>query len=951
MPKSRPKLTPKLTGKRKVKLRSAPATSSRTSSALPASPRSRSAKPKGLAKLAPSNIIAWAKTPKGKRIVVGTAAACLATLFALFLWFSKDLPSPNKINARLNAQTTKIYANDGQTLLLEVYGDKNRSLIEFNEMPKSIKDATIAIEDKDFYKHGAFSVQGLGRAFYYTIFKRNTQGGSTITQQYVKNALLTDERSVSRKIKELILAIEIEQLYKKDDILKLYLNEIPYGSTAYGVQAAAKTYFGKDAKDLTLAQSALLAAMPQAPSYYSPYGPNKAVLIRRQHKVLSNMAEQKYITKAQADAAMKEDILAQLVPYRPYANVTAPHFVQYVREQLENEYGIKRVNEGGLKVITTLDISKQKIAEDAVAKGMAGVRRANGSNAALVAADPTTGEIQAMVGSYDYGDQDFGSFNAATANRQPGSSFKPIVYSTLFKKNYGAGTTLYDVPTDFGGGYKPTNYTLRNYGVVSVRQALASSLNIPAVKALYLAGLDNSLQTAKDLGITTLDAKNDYGLSLTLGSGEVKLTEMVEAYSTFATEGKHHDQVSIRKVTDSSGKVLQESKPKDNKGKQVLDPQIAYLISSIISDNGARCSLGTFPCANPLTLSDRPVAAKTGTTNDFKDAWTMGYTPGVTVGVWAGNNNNQPMNQASSIVAAPIWQTYMSAVTKGTPVEQFKRPSGIKEVTLDANTGKAPSAGTKKTRTDIFPSWYVVPQPSNDQQAKIDKVSGKLATECTPADAIDTITAGLINAEVPPTDISYARWQPPVSALAASLGMSGGSIPNEKDDIHSCGDAKPTVVVSTDKSTGASFTITAAVSSGRYPANKVIFYMDGAEIANQNIGGSGSYPFEYTPTTTGSHQFSAKVIDSALYSDTSNTVNVTTTTASAPTINLSCALSSCTANVVGGAAPIYMRIYYDNVAFGPAVSGSSHTWSGWNSSKTAKLVVTDANGTYNKYFP
>ena len=935
-----PKLPIKSTKRRKVK--------NRSKATLASAAKPRSIKPKGLAKLAPKNILAWAKTKQGRRIILGGLAIGLGLLLLVFLWFSKDLPSPNKINARLNAQTTKIYASDEKTLLLEVYGDKNRSLIEFDQMPKAIKDATVAIEDKDFYKHGAFSIQGIGRAFSGVLFGVNRGGGSTITQQYVKNALLTDERSVSRKIKELILAIEIEQLYKKDDILKLYLNEIPYGSTAYGVQAAAKTYFGKDAKDLTLAQSALLAAMPQAPSYYSPYGPNKAILLKRQQRVLSNMAAQGYITQSQADAATKEDILSQLVPYRPYANITAPHFVQYVREQLENEYGIKRVNEGGLKVITTLDIEKQKIAEDAVAKGMPGVRRASGSNAALVAANPKTGEIQAMVGSYDYGDQEFGSFNASTAERQPGSSFKPIVYSTLFKKNFGPGTTLYDVITDFGGGYKPTNYTLRTYGVVSVRQALASSLNISAVKSLYLAGLDNSLKTAKDLGITTLDAKNDYGLSLTLGSGEVKLTEMVEAYSTFAAEGTHRDQLSIRKVTDAGGKVLQDNKPKEDRGKQVLDPQIAYLISNILSDNGARCSLGTFPCSNPLTLGSRPVAAKTGTTNDFKDAWTMGYTPSVALGVWAGNNNNKPMNQASSIVAAPIWQAYMSAVTKDTPVEQFKRPSGVKEVTLDANTGKAPSPGTKKTRTDIFPSWYQVPQPSNDQQAKIDKVSGKLATECTPADAIETISAGLITAEIPATDISYARWQPPVSALAASLGMSGGSLPTEKDDIHNCSDTKPVVSLATDKSSGSNFTLTASVASGTHTANRLTFFMDGTEIGSQNISGSGSYSIDYSPSSTGSHQFSAKVVDAALYSATSNTVSVTAT--AAPSISLSCAVNSCSGVVTGASNPVFMKLYYNDV--GQATkSGSVNSWLGWSSGIAVKLVVTDANGTYNKFFP
>ncbi len=930
---------PKLSKGRKVRYRDSSPINSKLKTAAG---NKRVAKIKGLAKLKPKNIWAWVKTPKGRRTVIGLGAAGLGMILLVFLWFSKDLPSPNKINARLNAQTTKIYASDEKTLLLEVYGDKNRSLIEFNEMPKSIKDATVAIEDKDFYKHGAFSIQGLSRAVYYTVFKRNTQGGSTITQQYVKNALLTDERSVSRKIKELILAIEIEQLYKKDDILKLYLNEIPYGSTAYGVQAAAKTYFGKDAKDLTLAQSALLAAMPQAPSYYSPYGPNKAILLRRQRRVLDNMAEQKYITKAQADAAKKEDILAQLVPYRPYANITAPHFVQYVREQLEAEYGIKRVNEGGLKVITTLDVGKQKVAEDAVAKGMAGVRRANGSNAALVAADPKTGEIQAMVGSYDYGDQEFGSFNAATAERQPGSSFKPIVYSTLFKKNYGAGTTLYDAVTDFGGGYKPTNYTLRTYGVVSVRQALAGSLNIPAVKALYLAGLDNSLKTAQDLGITTLDPKNDYGLSLTLGSGEVKLTEMVEAYSVFASEGRKRNQVAIKKVTDQTGKVLQENKSKDNKGKQALDPQIAYLISNILSDNSARCSLGTFPCANPLTLANRPVAAKTGTTNDFKDAWTMGFTPGVVVGVWAGNNNNTPMNQASSIVAAPIWQSYISAVTKDTPVEQFKRPSGIKDVTLDANTGKAPTPGTKKTRTDIFPSWYQIPKSTGDQEAKIDKISGKLATECTPQEAIETMSAGLITAEVPPTDISYARWQPPVSAIAASLGMSGGSLPTQKDDVHDCGDTRPAVTVTTDKSTGTTFAVTANVVSGRYPANRLIFYIDGTEISSQNIGGGGSYTIEHKPTSAGSHQYSAKVIDSVLYSGLSNTVSVAAV--AGPTVSLNCTLASggrCIATISGGSGNYSAAFYFNNVLQNTDSSAPYQSSPGWSSGVPASVKVTD----------
>lgn len=898
----------------------------------------------GLAKLHPKNI--WESLHHKKTwIRIGQVAGVFLILVILvFAWFAKDLPSPNKINARLSAQTTKFYDRSGQHVLMEVFGDKNRSLIEFDQMPQSVKDATVAIEDKDFYKHGAFSIPGIMRAFYYTIFKRNTQGGSTITQQYVKNALLSNERSLARKIKELILSIEIEQVYKKDDILKLYLNEIPYGSTAYGIQAAAKTYFDKDAKNLTLDESAMLAALPQAPSYYSPYGQHKEALVARQHKILDLMAEQGYISKDQAKEAKETDTLAKVKRQNLYANVYAPHFVQYVREQLEEKYGVKKVNEGGLKVITTLDYDKQKIAEEAIDNNMKSVVAYGGSNAALVSADPKTGEVLSMVGSHDYSDPKYGNFNVAIAKRQPGSSFKPITYATLFKKNYGAGTTLYDVTTDFGGGYKPRNYTGRTYGVQSVRTSLASSLNIPAVKALYMAGIPESLSTAKSLGINTLNRPvSDYGLSLTLGSGEVRLTEMVNAFSVFPEKGAHRKPVYTLKITDGTGKVIEENKPENNKGKEVLDPQIAYMINSILSDNGARSALGVFPANNPLTLGSRPVAAKTGTTEDYKDAWTMGYTTRVVTGVWAGNNDNRPMTQAASIVSAPIWQDYMKKVTTNDPIEDFEKPNGIKTVALDADTGKLPTNATKKQRSDIFPSWYQPPKPSDTISAKIDKVSGKLATECTPADAIEERTVGVMNAEIPSTDPAYSRWQPPVAALAASIGYSSGGLPTDKDTIHKCGDIKPSVSLSVNPSSGSTFTLTANVTPGTFAPTQLLFFMDGAQIANVATGSSGgTYSIVHTPSSTGSHNFSAKVIDNGLYSGTSNTVNVTVTSGVSIS-NFNCIGSICTvsASPSSGASINSVRISFNGGGFVDVFPSFSRSGFGGG---FASAVVRDSSG-------
>lgn len=861
-------------------------------------------KAKGLAKLHPKHVFKVLTSKKALKVYGITIAIGILAIAGIFLWFAKDLPSPNKINSRVSAQTTKIYDRTGEHLLIEVFGDKNRSIIEFDQMPKCIKDATVALEDKEFYKQGAFSLAGIARAFQGVLFRDASRGGgSTITQQYVKNALLTNERTFERKIKELILAIQIEQLYKKDDILKLYLNEIPYGSTAYGIQAASKQYFGIEAKDLNLGQCAMLASLPQAPTYYSPYGQNKLALMNKKDRVLDLMVEQGYLEKDKAEEAKKIDVLAQLKPYNPYANIQAPHFVQYIREKLEEKYGIKRVNEGGFKVISTIDLNKQNFAQETVANNIDSVRRYGGSNAALVSADPTNGQVLAMVGSYDPNDQDFGSFNVASSLRQPGSSIKPIVYSNLLKKNWGAGSTFYDVKTNFGGTppYQPENYTDRFYGVQSVRSSLASSLNIPAVKALYIGGIPEFLSTAKDMGITTYNKPiTQYGLSTALGSAEVRMVDMASAFSTLASEGKYHKPVYWLKITDGADKIIEDNTSPDqdnNKTKQAIDPQIAYQISNIMSDNQARCSLGVFSCNNPLTLPGKTVAAKTGTSEDYRDAWTVGYTPKVVTVVWAGNNDNRPMTQAASIVSAPIWNQYMKEMTKDHGNEQFKRPGGVKDETIDANTGKSLIQGSKPRR-DIFPSWYKVEQAKDSQKATIDIVSGKLATDCTPAGARQEIIGSLMTAEIPSTDPSFKLWNPPVQALAATLGFSrGGSVPSDKDDAHQCGDPQPIVAVSASPSTGSTFTVTATTTAGKFPISQVVFYMDGNAIATQ--GGSGpTFSTTITPAS-GNHSFSAVVTDTGYYTGTSNTVTVTATGAGGA--NLSCSGSSCTFTYMMGA--------------------------------------------------
>lgn len=617
--------------------------------------------------------------PERKKKPQKTAVLILKILLALFIaggivgvaafaWFSKDLPDPNRILERNVAQSTKIYDRSGEKLLYEIHGEEKRTLVTIDKTPNHLKWATIVTEDKDFYRHKGFSLWAIFRTVVTNVLKRQRAGGSTLTQQFIKSAVLSPEKTYTRKIKELILAYNLEKKFTKDEILQMYLNEIPYGSNAYGVESAANTFFGKSVQDLTLAESAILAALPKLPTYYSPYGSHLDDLIGRQQYILDLMVKEGYVTEIEAEEAKKQELNFK----QRIENISAPHFVFYVKELLTQKYGERMVEQGGLKVITTLDGPKQQTAEEVIGELAVKNERYNAQNAALVSLDTKTGQILAMVGSRDYFNEEIdGQVNVTIRDRQPGSSFKPVVYATAFMKGYTPETMLFDLKTDFGN-YSPSNYDLTEHGPLSMRKALAGSLNIPAVKTLYLAGIDNVLDTAHALGYSTLNDRERYGLSLVLGGGEVKLLEHTSAFATFAREGTRHPLVAILKVEDQNGEVLEEYK--EAEGQEVIPQTVAQKINSILRDNNARAFI--FGSRNYLTLPDRPVAAKTGTTNDFRDAWTLGYTPSIATGVWVGNNDNSEMSRGAdgSVVAAPIWQEFMKRVLTGTPVETFHAP-------------------------------------------------------------------------------------------------------------------------------------------------------------------------------------------------------------------------------------------------------------------------------------
>ena len=638
----------------------------------------------------------------------------------VFIYFSKDIPNPDKIVDRSVAESTKIYDRSGEHLLYEIHGEERRTVIKLDQISQHLINATIATEDQDFYKHHGVDFRGIARAIYKDVISgERLQGGSTITQQLIKNSILTSERTFTRKIKEIILAIETEQKFNKDEIMEMYLNQIPYGSNAYGIEAAAQTFFGKSAKDLDISEAALLAGLPKATTYYSPYGAHPEALEFRYKNIINQMEGEGYISEEEARKAKEVEILKEIKPF--IEDIKAPHFVMYVRQQLVDEFGEEKIEKGGLNVYTTLDYDMQLIAEDVVKSGAEeNTINHNARNAALVAIDPRSGQVLSMVGSKDYFNiEEDGNVNVAISNRQPGSSFKPFVYATALKKGYTPDTILFDVETNFGKDgsgreYIPQNYNFKFSGPATMRSSLARSLNIPAVKALYLAGINGSVQMAHNLGITTLNDPDNYGLSLVLGTGEVKLIDMVSSYSVFANEGKRNISETILRIENSSGEIIKQFEKNE---KQVLDVEVARNINSMLSDNVARTP--TFGAKNKLYLEQRPVAAKTGTTSDYKDGWTVGYTPSLAVGVWAGNTKGEKMRKGGGItVAAPIWYNFISSVLEDDPIEKFVAPKKIQ-------TEKAVLNGEYK----------------NEVVIKIDKACGdKLASKLTPENQIEEKT-------------------------------------------------------------------------------------------------------------------------------------------------------------------------------------------------------------------
>ncbi len=712
-------------------------------------------------------------------------------LSVVFLFnLTKDLPDPTTISTREKIESTKIYDRTGEVLLYDIYGEEKRTIVPSDKISQYLKDATLAAEDDEFYLHKGIDFKAILSALKDDIFNPGKlRGGSTITQQLVKNSFLTPERTLTRKLKEAFLTLKLEKTYTKDEILTFYLNQIPYGSNAYGIEAAALTFFNKSASDLTLAESALLASLPKAPSKYSPYGKHKDRLFERKDYILERMYKVGFITKEEMEQAKNET----LVFSQESKGIKAPHFVSYIRDYLENKYGYEYLQKSGFKVYTSLDYEIQKIVEDTIKNSGDILEKYGATNAAAVVIDSKTGQVLAMVGSVDYFDiENDGNFNVTTAKRQPGSSFKPFAYATLIEKGFTENTVLFDVETEFSlsddpkDSYKPQNYNGKFSGPVAIKYALAQSLNIPAVKALYLAKIDSVLNLAKDFGITTLNDRSRIGLSLVLGGVEVKPIEMALAYSVFSNNGIKNNLTSIIKITNTKGDLIEKW---EQNPKRVLSENTAKTITKILSDNSLRAPV--FGVNNYLNFNNIDVAAKTGTTQEFRDAWVVGYTNNISVAVWVGNNDNTPMknNSAGSLVAGPIFNRLINNLSQILVFGNFEEPEKIIREKSRLNGG------------------YI-----NEEVIEIDRASGKLATELTPKSMIEKrvfrTTKNILHyvdrdnilgeaPKNPEKDPQYKNWEEGVQNwIKENPGFLAinDKIPTEYDDIHT-EENKPKITV------------------------------------------------------------------------------------------------------------------------------------------------------------
>ncbi len=666
-----------------------------------------------------------------------------SVLIGVSLWLFWGIPLPTKLTSKDFPVSTKLFDRNGK-LIFEIYTDKRSTPVELDELPDYVIQSTIAIEDKDFYKHYGISLTGITRATFNIIFKQKLQGGSTLTQQLVKNALLTPQRTVRRKIREFILTLVVEGIYSKDQILELYLNQIPYGSTAYGIGAASELYFNKDARELTLAEAALLAGLPQAPTRYSPFGADPERAYGRQETVLRRMVEDGYLSLEEADKAKEEKL--------KFAEVNAPkapHFALWVKEQLAEKYGDAVVEQGGLRVTTTLDLDLQEFAQIAVATEVAKLKRYQVGNGASLVTRPKSGEILAMVGSKDFfAEDEDGKVNVVFSQRQPGSSIKPLNYALAIRdKKITPSTPLADVPSCFSvfgqPPFCPRNYDFSFHGAQQARFALGSSYNIPAVRVLALNGVENFVEFAKEMGITTWGDPSNYGLSLTLGGGEVRPYDMATAFGVLANQGIKAPLISILKVENWKGKVLEEVNIDEIEGDRVLNSEITFLISHILHDNNARSA--AFGTGSFLNVRGHPeVSAKTGTTNDLRDNWTIGYTAHALVVTWVGNNDNTPMGTSVSGVsgASPIWNKIMREVLDKAEDGYYnqedgghawpKQPDGVVGATVCSTTGSLPSGPEGDpgcpTRFEYFLADAVGAEiETGSKDVEIDKTTGQLA--------------------------------------------------------------------------------------------------------------------------------------------------------------------------------------------------------------------------------
>lgn len=863
-----------------------------------------------------------------KFVIIGGFSLVFGLVLLFLIIIIPGLPDVNNIQSLVAAQSSVILDRDGE-ILYTIHGDENRTIVPYDQISPYVSKASMSIEDDQFYNHIGIDIAAILKAACSELYIcSGSRGGSTITQQFVKNAFLSSERTYTRKAKEIILALQLESNFTKDEIMEMYLNRIPYGSNIFGVEVAAQTFFGKPASELTIAESAILAAIPKAPTYYSPYGTHKYATIDiaeeeilrlgieseqdlvdinsdfiskgligktytfgeggdardiylkgRVDFVLGRMAELGYISEDEQFAALEESKKIEFKEFKE--DIKAPHFVLYVRELLEEKYGKDQIEKGGLRITTTINGKMQDAADKAVEdRAERNLSVFGAGNAALVAMDPDNGHILAMVGSSDYwNDEIDGKVNIALRSRLPGSSFKPIAYAASFLQGYAPSTVLYDVKTKFGSWYEPSNFDDKFPGPTTMRDALAGSRNIPAVKATYLAGVSNVLDLARKMGIKLNQSDDWYGLSLGLGAGEARLIDMVGAYGVFASGGYKAEPVAILKVEDKNGNIIEEyEEPK--KKNLVLDPQVAYLINDVLSDTEARP--GKY-WQSGLNIPGVKNGAKTGTSNKKKnnviypfDNWTIGYTRNLVAGVWAGNADGKHLKYTASglDVAAPIWKQFMIEATADLEKKNFDKPEGLKWIKVAKSSGKLPSEHTppEEIVSAVFASFNIPREYDNSYQlVKIDKVSGKLATEFTPEEAIEEKAFFTHHSILP----NNTNWEKAVR-LWAEENEEDEKIPTEYDDVHTADTEyiKPNISITTPSNRGQvsppSIGVMVDIDS-KNGVNKVEYYWD-----NELVYTSDSSPYKgviHIPKTIkkdSTHTIKAIVFDDIYQSNQSS---------------------------------------------------------------------------------